>query len=73
MKREIKRFNSGVFTSFQAWPYAIELGDAYEAIVGCNKQFNTCVNRFNNAVNFRGEPHVPGSDRLLETSSTRSR
>jgi hypothetical protein len=31
---------------------------------GCDKQFATCVNRFKNALNFRGEPHVPGGDLL---------
>ena len=50
----------------------IMVGDNYEIIEGCDKRFETCVNRFDNAINFRGEPHVPGIDRLLETSSTRS-
>jgi uncharacterized phage protein (TIGR02218 family) len=31
---------------------------------GCNKRFATCVQRFGNAANFRGEPHVPGGDIL---------
>jgi uncharacterized phage protein (TIGR02218 family) len=31
---------------------------------GCDKRFDTCVTRFDNAVNFRGEPHLPGSDLL---------
>ena len=73
VKREVKRFAGGSFTSFQEWPYAFAIGDNYEAIAGCNKQFNTCVQRFQNAVNFRGEPHVPGTDAILETSSTRNR
>lgn len=73
VKREIKRFNAGEFISFQPWPYAIQVGDAYHAVAGCNKMLNTCITRFNNALNFRGEPHVPGSDAILETSTTRSR
>lgn len=40
-------------------------GDKYKAIVGCDKKFETCVNKFNNAVNFRGEPHIPNYDDLL--------
>ncbi|MBM3617735.1 MAG: beta tubulin, partial [Alphaproteobacteria bacterium] len=51
---------------------AMAEGDAYEAFAGCDKSFGTCRTRFSNAVNFRGEPHVPGLDRMLETSSTRS-
>ncbi len=31
---------------------------------GCDKRFQTCVERFANAINFRGEPHLPGSDLL---------
>lgn len=31
---------------------------------GCDKRFVTCVSRFDNAANFRGEPHVPGNDLL---------
>jgi len=31
---------------------------------GCDKRFTTCVERFANAVNFRGEPHLPGNDLL---------
>lgn len=28
-------------------------------IAGCDKKFITCCNKFNNAVNFRGEPFIP--------------
>jgi uncharacterized phage protein (TIGR02218 family) len=31
---------------------------------GCDKQLATCRNRFANAVNFRGEAHLPGNDLL---------
>lgn len=31
---------------------------------GCDKRFATCRDRFANARNFRGEPHVPGGDLL---------
>jgi len=31
---------------------------------GCDKRFATCIQRFANAVNFRGEPHLPGADLL---------
>ncbi|MFU7503175.1 MAG: phage BR0599 family protein [Candidatus Tisiphia sp.] len=27
--------------------------------VGCDKKFITCCNKFNNAINFRGEPLIP--------------
>ena len=31
---------------------------------GCDKRFETCRARFSNAINFRGEPHLPGNDLL---------
>jgi uncharacterized phage protein (TIGR02218 family) len=31
---------------------------------GCDKRFATCRDRFANAANFRGEPHLPGNDLL---------
>ena len=37
---------------------------AVELIEGCDHDFATCSSRFDNAVNFRGEPHLPGMDFL---------
>ncbi|WP_426165814.1 DUF2163 domain-containing protein [Sandarakinorhabdus sp. DWP1-3-1] len=39
-------------------------GTAVALREGCDKRFVTCVERFANAANFRGEPHVPGGDVL---------
>ena len=36
----------------------------------CNKKFTTCHKMFNNALNFRGEPHVPGIDEMNKTVGT---
>lgn len=49
-----------------------DVGDGFVAVAGCDKTHRTCRVRFGNLVNFRGEPHVPGTDKLLETSATRS-
>ena len=43
---------------------AVGAGTVIEIREGCDKLFSTCVSRFANAVNFRGEPHVPGNDLL---------
>jgi len=53
-------------------PYPILPGDTYSLTKGCDKTIATCFSRFNNVVNFRGEPLVPGLDRMLETAGTRS-
>jgi uncharacterized phage protein (TIGR02218 family) len=42
----------------------VEVGCRIELREGCDKRFGTCVSRFDNAVNFRGEPHLPGNDLL---------
>lgn len=42
----------------------IEAGSRVELREGCNKRLQTCVERFDNAINFRGEPHLPGTDLL---------
>ena len=39
-------------------------GDRVELIEGCDKSLATCAGRFGNAVNFRGEPYLPGIDLL---------
>lgn len=40
-------------------------GDALVVTVGCDRRFATCKARFGNAANFRGFPHIPGSDYVL--------
>lgn len=40
-------------------------GDAVTVTIGCDKRFATCRDRFANALNFRGFPHMPGIDRIL--------
>jgi len=41
-----------------------ESGTRIEIVEGCDKQITTCASRFDNAVNFRGEPYLPGNDLL---------
>jgi uncharacterized phage protein (TIGR02218 family) len=48
----------------QAPGAAIRPGDLVELLQGCDKQIATCATRFSNAVNFRGEPYLPGNDLL---------
>ena len=43
-------------------PLPVTVGDAFVATVGCDKSFGMCRSRFGNGVNFRGFPHMPGSD-----------
>ena len=45
-------------------PLALAVGTRVMVREGCDKRFATCRDRFGNAPNFRGEPHVPGGDLL---------
>jgi len=55
----------GTFQLWQAMPEPIAVGDAFTATVGCDKRFQTCRERFNNTINFRGFPHIPGNDFVI--------
>ena len=70
LRMEIKTFLNGQVTFVLPMPNAIAIGDTFKAVAGCDKSFPTCYSRFANAVNFRGEPYVPGMDQLLTTSAT---
>lgn len=37
-------------------------GDRFTVVAGCDKSFATCKQKFANQINFRGFPHMPGSD-----------
>ena len=40
-------------------PETVKHIETVELVAGCDKKFITCCNKFNNAVNFRGEPLIP--------------
>lgn len=44
--------------------FAVEAGALVEVVEGCGKSLKVCGARFGNAVNFRGEPFLPGIDLL---------
>ena len=73
LSMEVKEYVPGVVTLALPMPYAIEIGDEYSIVRGCDKTLGTCRDTFGNVNNFRGEPHVPGIDKMLETAGTRSK
>lgn len=50
---------------WQAMPEVIAGGDTFIITAGCDKRFATCRDRFANAANFRGFPHIPGNDFVI--------
>lgn len=62
---EVKEFTSGgVIELVLPLPYEMQVGDTYDMIRGCSKTFAACK-AYNNVINFRGEPHVPGIDKAI--------
>jgi uncharacterized phage protein (TIGR02218 family) len=43
----------------------VAVGDRIRLEAGCDRQAATCQSKFNNFLNFRGFPHIPGEDWLL--------
>ncbi len=44
-------------------------GDAFTITAGCDKILATCREKFGNAINYRGFPHMPGNDFLSSPSN----
>lgn len=53
------------FDLWQRAPQAIAIGDKFRVAAGCDKVHATCRDKFKNAVNFRGFPHMPGNDFII--------
>jgi uncharacterized phage protein (TIGR02218 family) len=62
VKRHQAQDGSVSIELWQAMPEPLAEGDTFTVTAGCDKRFPTCRDRFNNAVNFRGFPHIPGND-----------
>ncbi|WP_057465042.1 DUF2163 domain-containing protein [Pseudovibrio sp. POLY-S9] len=66
---EISRheFTSGVtiVTLLEAPVQPIKVGDTFQIKAGCDKLWQTCLEKFSNGDNYRGFPHIPGNDTLI--------
>lgn len=49
----------------EPFPFTVGGGDTALLEAGCDRRLLTCNSRFNNVVNFRGFPHLPGHDVYL--------
>ena len=62
---DIKRHKSGTIVRIDLWmspKFTVAMGEQVSLVAGCDKQLETCRNKFSNAVNFRGFPHMPAND-----------
>lgn len=72
--QKVKIFASGVFTLSLAMPFPVLVGDTFTVTAGCQKRHertssnpsgvSDCIDKFNNVLNFQGEPHLPGIDAI---------
>lgn len=75
ISREIKSSPAGggglaTITVQESFPFAIAVNDVLTLTAGCDRNYTTCVNKFQNQQNFRGEPFLPGVDQLLKRGTT---
>lgn len=54
--------SGSVVTLFLTMPFPIQVGDKLGIYAGCDKRSATCIAKFDNIVNFRGEQFIPGPD-----------
>lgn len=50
---------------WQTLPVGTQVGDQCDLVAGCDKRFETCRAKFQNSINFRGFPDIPGTDSLI--------
>lgn len=77
---EIAEFTGGAFALVLPMPFNVVAGDTYTAVPGCRKRHarhllnpagvSDCIDKFNNILNFRGFPFVPGPDKMLGLGGT---
>ena len=54
-----------VFTLVNDMQHDIQIGDTLEAVAGCRKRLaEDCFAKFDNVLNFQGEPHLPMIDQI---------
>ncbi len=62
---EVKSYTPGYIVLQQPLPFGVAEGDTYSIRAGCDKTKATCKDTFNNLVNFRGFPDMPGMDKVM--------
>lgn len=67
LQQKVKAFSGGQFTLSLPMLQNIQAGDSYSVYAGCRKRLaEDCAAKFNNVINFQGEPHLPGIDQITK-------
>lgn len=75
LQMEVRSYvqSGGAFVLALPMPYTLQVGDTYSLVPGCRKRaIADCKTKFNNIVNFRGHPYVPGNDKVLGNAALAS-
>ena len=62
---QLKSYRGNTIVLFSEANEAIAIGDQFSITAGCDRTVGTCRTKFNNIVNFRGFPSIPGEDAVL--------
>ena len=62
---EIKSWDGTTLWLYYPMPFPPAASDTFSIEPGCNHTIFDCLNKYNNVVNFRGEPAIPGEDQIL--------
>jgi len=65
-EREIASYSSNTVTLFEKAPFTVSIGDTLTIATGCDKTLRNCF-RYNNVINFQGEPYIPTPDKFAST------
>lgn len=66
LKYEIESWDGTTLTLEFPLANPVAAGDTFTIEPGCDKLLTTCINKYNNAVNHRGEAWIPGLDAVLD-------
>lgn len=66
---DIRLWHAKQFTMQRPLPFAVQVGDDFDVVLGDDKTFNTCKNVFNNAGQHAGFRDLPGIDKLVQSDT----
>lgn len=67
---DIRSWREKRFTMQRPLPYAVAIGDDFDAVLGDDKTLATCRDVFDNIGQHSGYPYLPGIDRLIQNKAT---
>lgn len=65
LSMDVQAHDGDTVSLFLPMPFDVTAGDTFTMVGGCDKSLAMCRGRWNNVLNFRGEPHAPVNDDLI--------